>query len=167
MTTTEELEDAREDLESLLMDVLFSVLGEEAYPTEDPLSLGPVAGAHLAVHDEIEDCYLGIQVRLGAVLARMLAGRMMSIGDPGPDDLVDTVGELGNILGGNVKTLLFHKARLSLPVAELGGNGRVLDSGVRVAVTAFGQVVELLLQPSASIDGLYWPSSMNDEVMEG
>jgi hypothetical protein len=167
MITAEELEDAREDLESLLMDVLFSILGEEAYLTEDPLAPGPVADAHLAAHDEVEDFYLGIQVRLGAVLARMLAGRMMSIGDPGPDDLVDSVGELGNIVGGNVKTLLFHTARLSLPVAELGGSGPVFDGGVRVAASVFGQVVELLLQPDASTEGLYWPSSMNDEVMEG
>jgi hypothetical protein len=163
----EELEDVRGDLESLLMDVLFSTLGEEACPTEEPMTPGPTASGHLAAHDMLDDSYLGIQVRLGAVLARMLAGRMMAIGDPGPDDLVDTVGELGNILGGNVKTLLFQSARLSLPVAELGGMGPVLDGGVRVAASVFGQVVELLLQPDTSTDGLYWPSSMQDEVLEG
>jgi hypothetical protein len=167
VTTIEELEDAREDLESLLSDVLISVLGEEAYPTEDPLAPGPIASAHLAAHDQIEHSYLGIQIRLGAVLARILAGRMMSIGDPGPDDLVDTVGELGNILGGNVKTLFFQSARLSLPVAELGGAGQVFDQGIRVAASVFGQAVELLLQPDISVDDLYWPPSMRDEVLEG
>lgn len=166
MTTIDELEEARQDLESLLVDVLYSVLGEEAYPGEETLPSGPIASARLAAHDELEDTYLGIQVRVGAVLARLLASRMMSVGDPSPDDLIDTVGELGNIIGGNVKTLLFQTARLSLPVAELAGGGEPVDDALRVAASVFGQVAELTLQPEAPIDGLYWPPSVKDEVLE-
>jgi chemotaxis protein CheX len=37
-----------------------------------------------------------------------------------PDELRDAVGEVANILGGNVKTLIAGKCRLSLPsVAEV------------------------------------------------
>jgi chemotaxis protein CheX len=162
----DELEDARQDLEGLLVDVLYSVLGEEAYPGDDPLPSGPIAFSRLAAHDELEDSYLGIQVRVGAVLARLLASRMMSVGDPSPDDLIDTVGELGNIIGGNVKTLLFQTARLSLPVAELTGGSEAVEGALRVAASVFGQVAELTLQPDAPVDGLYWPPSVKDEVLE-
>lgn len=168
MTTIDELEDARQDLETLLTDVLYSVVGEEAYPTDDPLPGGPVAASRLAAHDELEDSYLGIKVRVGAVLARLLASRMMAVGDPSPDDLLDAVGELGNIIGGNVKTLLFHTARLSLPVADLADQSRdPAESGAMVVkAQVFGQVAELALVPDAPVDGLFWPPSVADEVME-
>ncbi len=168
MTTIDDLEDARQDLETLLTDVLYSVLGEEAYPSLDPIPPGPVATSRLAAHDELTDSYLGIEVRVGAVLARLLASRMMAVGDPSPDDLIDTVGELGNIIGGNVKTLLFHTARLSLPVAELAGSLHD-PAGATVCVRAsvFGQVAEMQLVPDSAADGLYWPpSAVLDEVVE-
>lgn len=169
MTTIDELEDVRPDLESLLTDVLYSVVGEEAYPTDDGLPHGPVATSRLAAHDELEDSYLGIQVRVGAVLARLLASRMMAVGDPSPEDLLDAVGELGNIIGGNVKTLMFHTARLSLPVADLADQGTDPDAelpGVVVRAQVFGQVAELALIPDAPVDGLFWPPSVTDDVME-
>jgi hypothetical protein len=169
VTTIDELEDARAELEALLTDVLCSVVGEEAYPIDDPLPGGPLAASRLAAHDELADTYLGIQVRVGAVLARLLASRMMAVGDPAPDDFLDAVGELGNIIGGNVKTLLFHSARLSLPVADLTEQG--IDPGLedpRVTVRAqvFGQVAELVLIPHAPVDDLFWPPSVVDDLME-
>jgi hypothetical protein len=169
VTTIDELEDVRQDLETLLTDVLYSVVGEEAYPTDDPLPHGPVASARLSAHDMLLDAYLGIHVRVGAVLARLLASRMMAVGDPSPDDLLDAVGELGNIIGGNVKTLLFHTARLSLPVADLADEGTDPDleiPGVVVRAQVFGQVAELALIPDAPVDGLFWPPSAVDDVME-
>jgi hypothetical protein len=175
VTTIDDLEDVRQDLETLLTDVLYSVLGEEAYPTDDPLPTGALAASRLAAHDELEDSYLVIQVRVGSVMARLLASRMMAVGDPSPDDLLDAVGEFGNIVGGNVKTLLFHTARLSLPVADLADQGDFADqggdpdagaSGITVRAQVFGQVAELALVPGAPIDGLFWPPSVADDVME-
>lgn len=168
MTSFDELEDAREDLEALLLDVLGSVLGEEAYPIEDGLAPGPVATSTLSIHDELTDVYLGVEVRVGAVLARLLASRMMAAGDPSPDDLLDAVGELGNIAGGNVKSLLFHTARLSLPTAELTERADDVDEDEAVSVRAavLGQVAELVLTPGSSIEGLYWPPKQPDEILE-
>lgn len=170
MTTVDELEDVRQDLETLLTDVLYSVVGEEAYPTDDPLPGGPLATSRLAAHDELEDSYLGMQIRVGAVLARLLASRMMAVGNPLPEDLLDAVGELGNIIGGNVKTLMFHTARLSLPVADLtdagGSDPGAAASGMTVRAQVFGQVAELSLVPDAPVDGLFWPPSVVDDVME-
>jgi hypothetical protein len=169
VTTIDELEDVRQDLETLLTDVLYSVVGEEAYPTDDPLPSGPLASSRLAAHDELTDTYLGVHVRVGAVLARLLASRMMAVGDPSPDDLLDAVGELGNIIGGNVKTLMFHTARLSLPVADLADRETYPGSdqpGITVRAQVFGQVAELALIPDAPVDGLFWPPSVVDDVME-
>lgn len=167
MTTLEELEEARPDLDALLADVLYSVLGEEAYPAEEPLGPGPVASARLAIHDELTDLCLGIEVRVGVVLARVLASRMLMIGAPSDDDLIDAVGELGNIIGGNVKTMLYHSARLSLPVAEVvPAAPEVLPDEICVRGLVFGQVAELTLHMDPDIEGLYWPPSTSDEVVE-
>jgi hypothetical protein len=167
VTTIDELEDVREDLESLLLDVLNSVLGEDAYPVEETIPTGPVAISRLAIHDEIEDSYLGVEIRVGTILGRLLASRMMMAGDPSPDDLLDAVGELGNMAGGNVKTLLFHTARLSLPNAELTeADIGAPDTGLTVRAGVFGQVAELSVVPDAHPDGLYWPPSMTQEELE-
>ena len=167
MSTVDELEDARVDLEALLEDVLYSVLGEETYPTEDPLGAGQIAASRLAIHDELADDYLGIEVRIGAVLARVLASRMLMIGAPTEDDLIDAVGELGNIIGGNVKTMLYHSARLSLPVAEVIPRAHdPLPDEVSVRGLVFGQVAEMALHLNPKIEGLYWPASTTDQVVE-
>jgi Chemotaxis phosphatase CheX len=169
VTTVDELEEVRQDLETLLTDVLYSVVGEEAYPTEDPLPGGPVATSRLSAHDELSGTYLGMKIRVGAVLARLLASRMMAVGDPSPEDLLDAVGELGNIIGGNVKTLMFHTARLSLPVADLADQGAEPGSrlpAMTVRAQVFGQVAELAVIPDAPVDGLFWPPSVVDDVME-
>lgn len=167
MTTMEELEDVRIDLEALLADVLYSVLGEEAYPAEETLGAGQVATARLAIHDELADSYLGVEVRVGVVLARVLASRMLMIGAPSEDDLVDAVGELGNIVGGNVKTMLYHSARLSLPVAEVIPAARpAVPDEVAVRGLVFGQVAEMALHLEPSTEGLYWPPSTTEETVE-
>ncbi|MCU7727139.1 chemotaxis protein CheX [Actinoplanes sp. KI2] len=43
----------------------------------------------------------------------------MEIDDVSPEDLEDTLGELANIVGGNVKAMLPHGALLSLPQVTL------------------------------------------------
>lgn len=160
MTRTDELEEVREDLEVLLIDVLTSVLSEEAYVCDDDLPHGVIATSRLAIHDESDDSYLGLEIRVGAVLARLMASRMLSIGDTSPEDMLDAVGEFGNIVGGNVKTLLFQTARLSLPLAELAEGAATPPVGsfiVRAAV--LGQVAELALIPDPSHADFYWPTS--------
>lgn len=166
MTTIDDLEDARAELETLLTDVLSSVFGEQAYPTDDRLPRGPVATSRLAAHDQLDNGFLGIEMHIGSVLARLLASRMMAVGDPCPGDLLDAVGELGNIVAGNVKTLLFHTARLSLPVAELAEAGdRRPPRAVVIRAEVFGQVAELSLVPDVAVEGLTWPPSVLEEVL--
>lgn len=56
-----------------------------------------------------------VRIELGKRLARRLAAAMFETSDPAPTDVVDALGELANVLGGNVKSLLPGPSQLSLP----------------------------------------------------
>jgi hypothetical protein len=158
----DEFEAAREDLEALLIEVLGTVAGEEAMPVwDETLPPGPIVWARLAIHDEDDDSYTMVSVRTSSIVARVLASRMLLTPDPGPDDLLDAVGELGNIAGGNVKSLLRHSCRLSLPQAEMVDGGQVHPEpgGVTVRACVLGQVVELEVDATDDVAGLYWPGA--------
>ncbi|WP_088315883.1 chemotaxis protein CheX [Kineosporia sp. R_H_3] len=168
MSAIDEFEEAREDLEALLIEVLGSVFSEEAMPVwDDALPPGPIVSSRLAIHDEVDDSYTMVEVRTSAIVARVLASRMLLTADPGPDDLLDAVGELGNIAGGNVKSLLRHSCRLSLPLAEMTDDASAPDvDGVTVRAAVLGQVVELTVHLAGDIEGLTWPGSASEEVVE-
>lgn len=159
MSAIDEFEAAREDLEALLIEVLGAVAGEEAMPVwDESLPPGPIVSSCLAIHDEDDDTYTMVSVRTSSIVARVLASRMLLTPDPGPDDLLDAVGELGNIAGGNVKSLLRHSCRLSLPTAEVTeGTDAEQPEGVTVRASVLGQVVELTIGVAADVSGLYWP----------
>ncbi len=170
MIGADELEDTRPDLEALLSEVLTSVFAEEAYPTVDMPPAADRVCTRLSVADESDGTHLGVQLRVGPVLARLLAWRMFSAGNPTTEDLLDAVGELGNIAAGNVKALLFRSARLSLPASTLGGDPAAglpdPPEAVSVCATVLGEVVELVLLPGAPAHGLTWPPTTDDEVLE-
>ena len=162
MSVIDEFEEAREDLEALLIEVLGSIFGEEAMSVWDQsLPAGPLVSSRLAIHDEVDDTYTLVEVRTSAIVARVLASRMLLTVDPGPDDLLDAVGELGNIAGGNVKSLLRHSCRLSLPLAEVVETvpGEADVAGVTIRAAVLGQVVELVVHLADDIEGLTWPGS--------
>ena len=95
---------------------------------------------------------------------------MFGAAAPSPDDRLDAVGELGNIVGGNVKTLLSAPARLSLPssrVEPAAPDDPPGPGAVRVRAVVLGQVAELLVRPGQPLDGLEWPPvPQDDDVME-
>jgi chemotaxis protein CheX len=161
-----------QDLEELLVEVLGSVFGEEAMPDWDSSPGEPLTAVSRIGIDAGTSSTL-VEVLVGRRLAQVLAGRMFGAAAPSPADLLDAVGELGNIVGGNVKTLLHAHARLSLPSSRLGegdeppdppGDG---DGGVvRARALVLGQVAELVVRPGASLEGLEWPPIGQDDVTE-
>jgi hypothetical protein len=170
MSVFAELDESRADLDTILTDVLSAVLAEEATATDRELPAGPLAVARLAIHDQLGDHYALVEVRAGVELAAVIAARMLSVASPVPDDIVDAVAEIGNIAGGNVKTLLCHHARLSLPTSEItdqappeepGAN----DGGACVRAVVLGHVAQLAVHPDAATDGLIWPPSTPDDMM--
>ena len=65
---------------------------------------------------------------------------------PDPDDVADALGELVNILGGAVKSLLPGPAVLGLPVTGAPPQGD--DTGCPVAVRWRGHLLSLTVQPT-------------------
>jgi hypothetical protein len=166
-----ELDDLRAELDCILTDVLSSLLAEEAIATHNQLPLGPLAVARLAIHNRTDDGYAVVEVRAGVSLARVIAARMMSVAAPLADDIVDSVAEFGNIAAGNVKTLLCHHARLSLPSSEITEQAPFAeaepgDGGAYVRAIVLGHVAQLAVQPEAPIGGLIWPPYTPDEILE-
>jgi hypothetical protein len=171
MSVFSELDEIRSELDTILTDVLSSVLAEEALPTDDELPAGPLVLARLAIHDELGDSYAVVEVTVGVALARLIAARMMSVAAPSPDDVIDAVAEIGNIAGGNVKTLLCLHARMSLPKSEItdaAANSEQLSDSAAAHVRAIvlGHVSQLVVHPDAATDGLTWPPFTPDEIPE-
>jgi chemotaxis protein CheX len=162
----------REDLEGLVADVVANVFGEEAeaiMTVTDPAGAAPDgAAALLVIHDESDDTYLGVQVRVSPALATLLAARMLACDEPTPEDLLDAVGELGNIVGGNVKSLLFTSARLSLPSATLDDvrlppAREDAAEPTLISADVLGEPLVLALVPHVDGHGLHWPPSAGSE----
>lgn len=211
MSVPDDLEDERVGLETLLADVLRATFGAEpvvlplglpaldltvAVGADDAATNGPDAAAAappafglLAISDEPSGL-LGVQVRLPGRLAHALAVRMFASDAPTADDLLDAVGELTNILGGNVKALLFTRsapARLSLPSATLGRpggapaarhaapasrNGALVTAGggstpTTICALVLGDVAELTLIPHVQGGDVVWPPLLGSAALEG
>jgi Chemotaxis phosphatase CheX len=204
VTVLHELEEERPGLETLLADVLRSAFGEEPeiLPPRfaaseaaigergaDAAAAAPPAYALLAIDDASDGTLLGVQVRVAGPLAHALATRMFASDDPSTGDLLDAVGELANILGGNIKALLFTlsgPARLSLPSAVLGRpagrpparhvaptppDGALLPAGgdgapVTIAALVLGDLAELTLIPQVEGADLVWPPTIDSDVLE-
>jgi|tagenome__1003787_1003787.scaffolds.fasta_scaffold20931705_3 hypothetical protein len=169
------LEKEREDLEGLFADMILEVFGEDAEVVatgsqpDDGLDGG--AAALVAIHDESDDTYLGVHVRVSSELAQHLAEGMSASVGTDREDRLHAVGELARIAAGRLTALLFPAARLSLPSATLDAVGlpsarddaadpTVLRARVR------GGLAELALVPHVDGDGLAWPPSMGPGVLE-
>lgn len=172
MSVIDEFEEARDDLEALLLEVLGSLLGaDEVAPSwGDELGPGPVLESRLFIYDRADDSHTIVEIETPLMLGRVIAGRMMSIGDPSHEDLLDVVAELGNIIAGNVKSLIRHSCRLSLPTSTVTETGSQQgDHGVRVSAAVLGQVIQLTVRPALPeepVSDVSWPGSYDDDVLE-
>lgn len=82
----------------------------------EPMSAPAVTGC---VH--IEGEWNGaVMLQCDSVLAATLAGELFQSSTPSSDEVRDTVGELTNMLAGNIKALLTEPSRISLPTVALG-----------------------------------------------
>ncbi len=156
-----ELAAAQPDLEMLLVEMIASVLGEQAEPTGErlPPAVG-LAVSRLVIQDPHDGSFLGVDVRAEGTLITTLAATLLGVAEPAPDDMLDVIAELGNIAGGNVKSLLCHNGQLSLPSAQLAfeHEGDAPDA-IRAGASLLGNVVELVVMPLHSADPqTRWPS---------
>lgn len=116
-----------EDLASLVEEIWASLLGqaEPLLPAPDPgRGTDRPGGATWSAQVEIDGDWHGtVRVDLEQALALALAEHMLGPAgtDPVDDaDLADAIGELANVVGGNVKSLLPGDGHLSLPSVGRG-----------------------------------------------
>jgi chemotaxis protein CheX len=112
-----------EDMNHIVGEVWDAVFGLAISPTTPLLFDGPVITATVRLHGEHD---ASLVVRCGNDLAEQMASRIFNL-EPGalePDDLRDTVGEVANIVAGNVKSMLGGECSLSVPTVTEGARHR-------------------------------------------
>jgi len=111
------------DLAALVEEIwgsLVDVATEPLVPVTDVLDTVPLTdpwSGQVAIDGEWHGV---VRVDVAPPLAEALAARMLGdelSGEPGVADLEDAVGELANVIGGNVKSLVPGDGVLSLPAA--------------------------------------------------
>jgi chemotaxis protein CheX len=114
------------DVQMVVEEVWTSFLG-----SEDPLVVGApgdvATGWSAAV--TVTGAWEGmISVELPTATAEEVCRRMLGVADTHDEDVADAVGELVNMIGGNVKSLMPGPSMLSLPVVAAGRVARSSDA---------------------------------------
>lgn len=125
------------DICRITQSIWATVLGLEVRPAVGEDSKAP-ASDFLTGHVCIGGLWEGTAILCcSANLARQAAAIMFGSDNPGLEEVRDAVGELTNITGGNIKSLLAYSCHLSLPavsegkLAGLNEEGSVLLNQVR------------------------------------
>lgn len=110
------------ELAQVVESVFGTMLGLEVRADETPWSPGAdrlTAAVHLT-----GEWHGAVLVECGPEQACAFAGRLLSVGRPeGVDDVVrDVLGEVANMIGGNLKCVLTRGLRLSMPSVVSGSH---------------------------------------------
>ena len=114
------------DVQMLVEDVWSSFLG-----AEEPLLAGPPSdfGADWSAAVTVTGEWEGmVTVELPGPMAEEITRRMLLVDEAADEDVADAVGELVNMIGGNVKSLMPGPSGLSLPVVAAGRVARASDT---------------------------------------
>ena len=134
-----------------------AMLGMEAYALDPltPLTGGPFVTATVLITDAVEG---GVTLHMSASLGRALAAIMFCV-EPDAvtaEDMIDAIGELANMLGGNLKALMRQPARLSLPLVTEGNSYKVSFPGAivmnHVALGFEGHVAHIVLHERDDVE---------------
>ncbi len=109
-----------DDVAQIVQEVWSSMLGLDVEPLEVEIdSSGPAVAGSVGVSGAT-DCLISMEMQEAA--ARAVAAAMFGLEADGvsDDDVADAVGELTNMVGGNIKSLLPEPSTLSLPVVAHG-----------------------------------------------
>ncbi len=124
------LEPSLTDVQMVVEEVWTSFLGdEEPLLPVDAGALDVGWSAAVTVSGEWQGA---VSVELPRTMAEEITRRMLGLDDGpdavGDDDVADAVGELVNMIGGNVKSLMPGPSALSLPVVAAGRVARASDA---------------------------------------
>lgn len=109
-----------EDVREISSDVWASFLGgeRELLSASEPLAPN-VEGVHAWVG--VSGAWDGqVMLEMTAVTALAATSAMLGTDDVAPDDVIDAVGELVNMVGGNIKSLMPAPSNLTLPTVVQG-----------------------------------------------
>lgn len=127
-------------IDEIVETVWTSTLGLPVVP-DDPFRLESERGHTFGGIVQITGAWDGVvAVQCSAALARRATGTMMGLADReiALSDIQDTVGELANMVGGNVKALLPGRCVLGLPVVVEGADFRMrLPGSTQILQCAF------------------------------
>ena len=118
-----------DDLTALTGGVWEAFLGMAAEPAYAPV---PTEGPFYTSCVNISGGWAGsVSLIIPEALARAAAAAMFGMDDAelGKDEVTDAVGELANIIGGNVKGMIEEPCALSLPMVAVGTNYSVSVPG--------------------------------------
>lgn len=115
---------SNDDVVAIVNEVWSSMLGLPVEPLdleERPKIEGPAVSGSVGVSGAT-DCL--ICVEMDAAAARQFGATMFGLAEDeaSDDDISDAVGELTNMVGGNIKSLLPEPSSLSLPVVAQGNS---------------------------------------------
>ena len=147
MTATAAID--RETVVEVMVDVWSSFLGDESivelFDDEEPAGDDRIVASVFVDGPWSGAILVGVTQTTGrAIAAALLAVPESDVLD---DDVSDAVGEVANVVGGNLKTLLPPPSSLSLPIVASGSQTRVVPAGatsvLRVTLEWVGQPVEV------------------------
>ena len=114
------------DVQMVVDEVWSSFLG-----TDEPLLPGAPTGLDVGWSAAITvsgEWHGSISIELTTGTAEEVTRRMLGVTDAVDEDVADAVGELVNMIGGNVKSLMPGPSALSLPVVAAGRVARPSDA---------------------------------------
>ena len=155
------------DLETIMESIWDSILGL-------PLRRADAASCDLRPRSLVTGCVLitgawqgAMTVECSAALARRIASVLFGI-DPGratEEDVQDALGEIANMAGGNVKSLLPAPSAISLPAVAEGNDYRMgVPGGRSVSRASFTCEGEPLLVTLIERDDEAWPPAPRVEA---
>ncbi|MDO5628497.1 MAG: chemotaxis protein CheX [Mobilicoccus sp.] len=113
---------SKDDVEQIVNEVWSSMLGlpVETYHGDTPPTIEGEALSGSVGVSGATDCLICLEVNAGA--ARTFGAAMFGLAEDeaSEEDIADAVGELTNMVGGNIKSLLPEPSSLSLPVVAQG-----------------------------------------------
>jgi chemotaxis protein CheX len=117
--------------------IISDVLGVMFASSAEPFDGGaPGAGSYTATVGFVGDWRGAVMVRCEAPTAKRLGHRLFKSDQICPDDVADAMGELANMIGGNLKSVLPPGVDLSVPTVALGGDLAVRVCGGAEAISS-------------------------------
>lgn len=119
------VEPSMTDVEMVVTEVWSSFMGDQ-----DPLLMGPPTDLNVGWSSAVTvsgEWHGMISVELPTGTAEEITRRMLMVDEAADEDVADAVGELVNMIGGGVKSLMPGPSALSLPVVAAGRVARPSD----------------------------------------